>query len=89
MTIQIELDAETEARLVAQAARRGIAPDKYASEFLRENLPLYGTGTGILNPGDVEEMTKELTRGSEKLPVLPPEVNDRESYYEDDRIRYS
>lgn len=83
MTIQVELDAETEARLVAQAARRGIAPDKYAGQILRENLPVYLTGTGILKPGDVEEMTKELTRGSEKLPVLPPEATERASFYED------
>ena len=83
MTIQIELDPETEARLTAQAARRGIAPDQYAVELLRENLPLYGTGTGILSPGDVDEMTRVMTEGSEHLPILPPEVNDRASYYED------
>jgi hypothetical protein len=28
-------------------------------------------------------MTKIMTAGSELLPVLPPEVNNRESYYED------
>jgi hypothetical protein len=69
--------------LRAQADRRGIAPEQYAGEFLRDNLPLYATGTGILKPGDVERMTKVMTAGSEHLPILPPEVNDRESYYED------
>jgi hypothetical protein len=83
MTILLELDPETEARLRAQADRRGIAPEQYAGEFLRDNLPLYATGTGILKPGDVERMTKVMTAGSEHLPILPPEVNDRESYYED------
>jgi len=82
MTIQIELDAETQARLTVLAARNGMALEKYAVEFLRENLPSYG-GTGILKPGDVDQMTKVMTAGSENLPVLPPEVNDRESYYED------
>jgi hypothetical protein len=83
MTIQIELDPETEARLSAEAGRRGIAPERYAGDFLRENLPQYATGTGKLLPGDVDKMTKVMTAGSENLPILPPEVNDRESYYED------
>jgi hypothetical protein len=83
MTIQLELDPETEARLKAQANRHGVAPEQYAGEFLRENLPYYATGTGRLKPGDVDEMTKVMTAGSEHLPILPPEVNDRASYYED------
>jgi hypothetical protein len=83
MTIQVELDPETEARLTAQAVRRGIAPEQYAGEFLREILPLYSPGTGRLMPGDVDRMTQVMTAGSEHLPILPPEVNNRESYYED------
>jgi len=83
MTIVIELDAETEARLTAQAVRRGMAPEQFVGEFLRENLPLSIGGTGKLTPGDADEMTKVMTAGSEHLPVLPPEVNDRASYYED------
>jgi hypothetical protein len=83
MTILLELDPETEARLKAQAERRGIAPEQYAGEFLRENLPRYGAGTGILKPGDVKAMTKELQKGSEKMPVLPPEATERASFYED------
>jgi hypothetical protein len=83
MTLQIELDAETEARLKAQAERRGIAPEQYAGEFLRENLPFPGVGTGILKPGDVRAMTKELTKGSKDLPVLPPEATERASFYPD------
>ena len=83
MTILLELDPETEARLNAQAERRAIAPEQYAVEFLRNNLPFHGAGTGRLEPGDVDEMTKVMTAGSEHLPILPPEVNDRESYYED------
>jgi hypothetical protein len=83
MTILLELDPETEARLKAQAERRGIAPEQFAGEFLRNNLPFYGGGTGKLEPGDVDEMTKVMTAGSEHLPILPPEVNERASYYED------
>lgn len=83
MTIQVELDSETEAALTAEAARRGVAPERYAGDFLRDYLPRSGAGTGILKPGDVEEMTRIMTAGSERLPILPLEVNDRESYYED------
>ena len=83
MTILLELDPETEARLKAQADSRAIAPEQYAVEFLREVLPLYSPGSGRLLPGDVERMTKVMTGGSESLPILPPEVNNRESYYED------
>jgi len=28
-------------------------------------------------------MTKELTKGSEKMPILTLEANERSSYYED------
>ena len=82
MTIQLELDAETEARLKAQAERRGMAPEQYAGQFLRENLPS-SIGTGALTPSRFDEMLKVLTKGSENLPILPSEVNDRASYYED------
>jgi hypothetical protein len=83
MTILLELDPETEARLKANAERNGVAPEQYAGQFLRENLPDYGIGTGVLKPGDVEAMTKELTEGSKDLPILPPDATDRGSFYED------
>ena len=85
MTLQIELDPELKARLEEQAARHGMASEAYALKLLEGSLParIQLTGTGRLSPGDVDAMTRELTRGSENLPVLPPEANDRESYYED------
>jgi hypothetical protein len=89
MTIQVELDAETEARLKALADRQSISPEQHASEFLRDVLPFYAPGSGKLTRSDLKRLTKELQRGSENLPILPPEVNNRESYYEDDRIKYS
>jgi plasmid stability protein len=82
MTLTIELDPETDARLKVQAVRLGISPEQCAREFLRNNLPL-ATGASVLKQQDLEELTRELTRGSENLPILPPEVNRRESYYED------
>jgi hypothetical protein len=82
MAIQIEVSPEVEARLAAQAAARGMAPEAFASKILEENLQYFPTGTGILMPGTIEKMTEELTRGSESLPVLTEEANNRESYYE-------
>lgn len=83
MTLLIEVSPEVEARLATLAAARGMALEAYASRLLEDNLGGFPSGTGILAPGTIEEMTEELTRGSEKLPVLPPEANDRESFYEE------
>jgi len=83
MTILLELDPETEARLKAQAVRRGMAPEQYAGEFLRENLPSNSTGIGKLTREGLRSMTKRLQLGSEKRPVLPPEATERASFYED------
>jgi len=82
MTIQLELDLETEARLKAQAIRHGVAPEQYAGEFLRDNLPNYATGTGRLTREDLRAMTRELQEGSENLPKLPTSAFSRESFYE-------
>jgi hypothetical protein len=85
MNIVVELDTETEARLRAEADRRGVAPEQYAVEFLRDNLPLNGTAgsTGKLTREGLREMTKRLQSDSAKLPVLPPEATERASFYED------
>jgi hypothetical protein len=89
MDIQVELDAETEDRLRALADREGISPEQYASEFLRDVLPIYAPGSGRLTRSDLERFTVKFSAGSENLPILPPEAFERESFYEDDRIKYS
>lgn len=83
MTIQVELSPEVEAQLAAGADARGIAVEMYAGRLLQQALKPYATGTGILSPGDIDAMTKALTEGSEKMPILSLEANDRASYYED------
>jgi len=83
MAIQVELSPEAEARLAAEAGAHGIAPEEYAGKLLQVALMPYATGNGKLAPGDADEMTKGMTAGSEHLPILPPEVNERVSYYED------
>jgi hypothetical protein len=83
MTIQIEVSPELEARLAAEAAVRGMALEAYAGKVLQDHFPVYATGTGILTPEQVHALSERLSEGSEKLPILPPEVNERTSYYED------
>lgn len=83
MSILIELDPETEARLAAEAATRGMALAAYAGQILERAASPYPAGTGRLTREGLSELTKVLQEGSENLPILPPEVNERESYYED------
>jgi hypothetical protein len=83
MTLTIELDAETEARLTAQATQRGVSPEQYARELLRAYTPQVQAGTGVLSPGDIKELSRRLSEGSEALPILSEDANNRESYYED------
>lgn len=83
MTILVELDPATEARLTAEAKLRGLPVEEYASSLLRNSAPVRTEGTGKLTPEGLEKMLTELAKGSDKLPVLPPEATDRESFYED------
>jgi hypothetical protein len=85
MTIEVEISTELEATLAAEAASQGMELKNYAGKLLEERKTRYATGTGILKPGDVKAMTKALTKGSEKLPILTPEGNERASFYEDRR----
>jgi hypothetical protein len=83
MTIQVEISPEAEAILAADAVVRGLALEKYAGKLLEDAAAPYATGTGVLTIEDVEKLSRRLSEGSEHLPILPPEVNDRASYYED------
>jgi hypothetical protein len=83
MTILIELDPATEARLTAAADARGVQVEEYAGALIREGLPTYATGTGILTPEALDEMLTTIAKGSEKLPKLPTSAFSRESLYED------
>ena len=83
MTILIELSPEAEARLAAEAESRGMMLEAYASQILHEHAPYSATGVGLLTADDVEALSERLSAGSERLPILPLEVNDRASYYED------
>jgi len=83
MTIQLELDSDTEARLEAAAEARGLRLEDYATSLLRESLPDCATGTGKLTIESLHTMLHEMAKGSENLPKLPTSAFSRESLYED------
>ena len=83
MTLQVELDPQTEALLATAAKLSGMEPATYVHKLIVNSLPPYPSGTGRMTHAEFEELTRVLTRDSEKHPILPPEVNDRASYYED------
>jgi hypothetical protein len=83
MTILLELDPDTEARLKAQAERRGIAPEQYAGQLLDKAIASESAGPGILTPEEFHTMLCELAEDSERLPSLPTSAFSRESIYED------
>lgn len=82
MTIQVELSAETEARLAAAAQARGVAPEKYAGTLLHAVLASPPTGSGKLTMDELHKMMGEIAEGSDKLPRLPTSAFTRENFYE-------
>jgi hypothetical protein len=83
MTIQVELNPEVEARLLAGAKERGISVEKYAETLLRDAVALPSQPTGKLSVEELHAMLDAIAEGSEKLPNLPTSAFTRESFYED------
>ena len=83
MTIEVEISPELEATLAEEAALYGMELKSYAGKVLEERKTRYATGTGVLTVEQVQALSESLSAGSESLPILPLEVNDRASYYED------
>jgi len=83
MTIRVELDQETEARLIAQARYQGVPLEKLAERLLAEALTESAPPTGSLSVEEFHRVLEGLAEGSEKLPNLPTESFTRESFYED------
>jgi len=83
MTLVLELDPETEARLKSQAEARGMAVEPFAESLLRSaGVPQAGA-KGRPTAESLEAMFAALAEGAENRPVLPPEAFERESFYED------
>ena len=83
MTIVVKLDPETEARLTAEAEANGMAVGEYALAVLPSSGPLQSTALEEPHLAGLENMFTALAKGSEKLPVLPPDAFERENFYED------
>jgi hypothetical protein len=83
MTIQVELNPEIEAQLVAEARVRGIPLEKVAERLLQEALTSLSVPQGNLTLEGFHTMLNALSAGSEGLPNLPTESFTRESFYED------
>jgi hypothetical protein len=83
MTIRVELNAEIEAQLVAEARVQGIPLEKVAERLLQEALASRSGPQGNLTLEEFHAMLNALSAGSEGLPNLPTETFTRESFYED------
>jgi hypothetical protein len=82
MTIRVELNPETEARLIAEARAKGLPLEKAAEELLKEALTSRSLSRGRMSVEEFHQMLGAMAEGSEKLPDLPTESFSRESFYE-------
>ena len=83
MTIQVKLNPDVEARLVAEASAQDVSLEKLAESLLQEALSSRSVFQRNLSVDDFHEMLKSLAIGSEGLPNLRTESFTRESFYED------
>ena len=83
MTIHVELNAEMEARLVAEARAQGTPLERVAERLLEEALASRSVPEGNLTVEEFHTMLVALAEGSEELPNLPTESFTRQSFYED------
>jgi hypothetical protein len=83
MTIRVDLNPETEARLIAQARAKGLPLEKVAELLLNDALNGRSPSQGRLRVEEFHRMLSAMAEGSEKLPDLPTKIFSRASFYED------
>jgi hypothetical protein len=81
VTIHVELSAEIEARLVAEARAQGTSPEKVVQQLFQEALTSHPNPPGRPSLEQFHAMLAAMAEGSEKLPNLPTESFTRESFY--------
>ena len=69
MTIQVHLNPEIEARLIAEARSQGVPLEKLAERLLREALTATSLPHGTLTIDEFHLMLEGMAEGSEKLSV--------------------
>jgi hypothetical protein len=81
MTVTINLPANIEADLVAQARTRGLELPQYVELLLREQVP--PAAGSALSPSERAAAWRESTRGLPHTPPLSDDAISRESMYGD------
>ena len=82
MTIRVELNPETEARLKAEARAKGLPLEKVAEQLLKEALTGRSLFQGRMSVEEFHGMLDAMAEGSERLPDLPTGSFSRASFYE-------
>ncbi len=83
MTIRVELNPETEARLIAEARAKGVPLEKVAEQLLNEALHGLSLSRRQISVEEFHRMLAAIAEGSESLPDLPTGSFSRETFYED------
>jgi len=81
MTIKVELNPETEARLKAEARAQGLPLETLAERLLNEALAARQLSQGQLSVEEFHRMLGAMADGSERLPDLPTGSFSRGSFY--------
>ncbi len=79
MTLTIEIDSGTLARLQRQAHLRGTDLEHVARQIIQDNLP---QDPQDLTMEEFDAIADELAALGTKLPVLPPDAYSRAAFYE-------
>ena len=83
MTIRVDLNPDTEARLEAEARAQGLSLERVAERLLEEAVARRSLAGGQISVEGFHRMLDAMAEGSERLPQLPTESFSRESFYED------
>jgi hypothetical protein len=83
MAIVLELPAELEARLTADAAARGLDLPRYALELLEQAAPAAQVQKPQRTPEEIRAWLDEFAQFSDQIPAMPGETFSREMIYED------
>lgn len=73
MTIRVELNSETEARLKAEARAKGLPLENVAEQLLKEVLTERTLFRGQMSVQEFHRMLDAVAEGAERLPDLPTE----------------